>query len=85
MMSSLWISRCRRWMHGCHTLYPQAQGNRGRPCIIAMTAYALEGDRQECLDAGMNEYLRKPIQIGELKLALEMCSRGGKVRSSSFL
>ncbi len=44
-----------------------------QPCIIAMTAYALEGDREEFLNAGMNDYLSKPIQIEELKLALEKC------------
>jgi PAS domain S-box-containing protein len=44
-----------------------------QPCIIAMTAYALEGDREEFLSAGMNDYLSKPIQIEELKLALEKC------------
>jgi PAS domain S-box-containing protein len=44
-----------------------------QPCIIAITAYALEGDREEFLNAGMNDYLSKPIQIEELKLALEKC------------
>ena len=52
-----------------------------QPCIIAMTAYALEGDRLECLNAGMNEYLSKPIQLEELKLALERCSIDRKVKS----
>ena len=44
-----------------------------QPCIIAMTAYALEGDREEFLNAGMNDYLSKPIQIEALKQALERC------------
>ena len=44
--------------------------------IIAMTAHAMDGDRDECLEAGMNEYISKPINIEELARILEACSQG---------
>jgi signal transduction histidine kinase/DNA-binding response OmpR family regulator/HPt (histidine-containing phosphotransfer) domain-containing protein len=39
--------------------------------IVAMTAHALEGDRQQCLDAGMNDYVTKPISPRALARALD--------------
>ena len=42
-----------------------------RPYIIAMTANAMQGDREECIAAGMNDYISKPIEIQTLQTALE--------------
>jgi CheY-like chemotaxis protein/nitrogen-specific signal transduction histidine kinase len=44
-----------------------------RPQIIAMTANAMEGDREICLEAGMNDYITKPIKIEQLAQALGRC------------
>jgi GAF domain-containing protein/CheY-like chemotaxis protein len=46
-----------------------------RPWIVAMTAEAMSGDRERCLEAGMNDYLAKPIRVDELVAAIKRTPR----------
>jgi PAS domain S-box-containing protein len=44
-----------------------------RPRIIAMTANAMQGDKEMCLQAGMDDYISKPIRMEQLNNALSKC------------
>ncbi|HCV31225.1 MAG TPA: multi-sensor hybrid histidine kinase [Microcoleaceae bacterium UBA9251] len=48
-------------------------GDTERPIVVAMTANAMQGDREECMAAGMDDYLSKPIEIEELVRVLSAC------------
>jgi signal transduction histidine kinase/CheY-like chemotaxis protein len=55
----------RRWRAG-----EEATGDGNHLPIVAMTANAMAGDRQKCIDAGMDDYLAKPVTRAELERCL---------------
>jgi CheY-like chemotaxis protein len=62
--------------------YEVAQRIRRRPGgryvpIVALTAHAMDGDREKCLDAGCSEYLAKPVDRGELVRLLARLTGNG--------
>ena len=54
----------------------RARGDLGELPVVALTANALSGDRQSCLDAGMTDYLTKPFTRDQLKAMLDKWTTG---------
>ncbi|HOC49955.1 MAG: response regulator [Verrucomicrobia bacterium] len=56
-----------------------------RPRIIAMTGNAFVGDREKCLQAGMDDYISKPVRVGDLQSAIERWGPTRPKRSDTTL
>ncbi|HVX66795.1 MAG TPA: response regulator, partial [Bryobacteraceae bacterium] len=62
----------------------QAEGAAaGHTPVVAMTAHSMQGDRERCLEAGMDDYISKPISFDEVRRALQLWaeSRSGSGRA----
>jgi CheY-like chemotaxis protein len=60
----------------------EKEGQRKHIPVIALTANALEGDREKCLSAGMDDYISKPFKKSEILKILEHWSHGKQLESS---
>jgi signal transduction histidine kinase/CheY-like chemotaxis protein/ligand-binding sensor domain-containing protein len=56
--------------------------NITQPVIIAMTANAMQSDQEECLEAGMDDYLSKPVRVDTLKAMIEKWAVQARMKST---
>ncbi len=63
-------------MEACRRIRKLDLGGRHLP-IVAMTAYAMQGDAQKCLEAGMDDYLSKPVDVNQVFQVIETAAFGG--------
>jgi CheY-like chemotaxis protein len=55
----------------------EAEADTGRHLpIVAMTAHAMKGDHENCLAAGMDDYLSKPFDVPSMRAVLEKFESG---------
>jgi PAS domain S-box-containing protein len=54
-------------------------GQRDEVPIVALTAHAMEGDRERCLNVGMNDYLSKPVSLEELRKVLDQWAGNSEI------
>ena len=60
------------------------EGNKNTP-IIAITANAMSGDKQRCLTAGMNDYIKKPFKKEMLKEKIDLWLQSGSTNTENTL
>ncbi len=70
-------------LDGYETTREVRSRNGHQPYIIAMTANAMQGDRELCLAAGMNDYITKPVRSAALQAALEKQAQNEVTDSST--
>ncbi|MEM8649456.1 MAG: response regulator [Pseudomonadota bacterium] len=63
----------------------ESQKNLNRIPIVGVTAHALKGDMESCIDAGMDDYLSKPVSPKNLVLKVQQWLKTENIRSSSAM
>jgi signal transduction histidine kinase/ligand-binding sensor domain-containing protein/DNA-binding response OmpR family regulator len=69
-------------MDGLEATQRIRQSGSMQPVIVAMTANAMQGDRDKCLAAGMDDYISKPVKLEDLVMLIEKWSAQSNIGSS---